>query len=127
MSARWVRTLGQAVTVVSAGLIVFATLSPSVSSGGIRDEVAHVLLFFPLGLGGALWMERLDAPSQPRAALVIFAVVLTFAALTEIGQALVGRTPAFSDFMADAAGAGLGVLVGGWIAPRIARDPDQRD
>lgn len=121
MSARWVRTLGQAVTVVSAGLILFATLSPSISSGGVNDKVAHVLLFFPLGFGGALWMERLEAPSQPRAALVVLAVVLTFAALTEIGQGLVGRTPAFSDFMADAAGAGLGVLVGGWVASRVVR------
>lgn len=85
------------------------------------DQLAHFLLFLPLGLGGALWMAQLEATAQRKSRLAILGVVLAFAALTEIGQGFVDRDPSLSDFVADAAGAGVGVLVGSAIISRIRR------
>jgi len=121
MSARQLRRVGQAITALSAAFIVYATLSPSVSAGDMDDQLAHFLLFFPLGLGGALWMAQLDPAAQRRSRLAVLGVVLTFAALTEVGQGFVDRDPSFSDFVADAAGAGVGVLIGSAITSRIRR------
>ena len=103
---------------MSAVFIAYATLSPSVSAGGMDDQLAHFILFFPLGLGGALWMAQLDRASLGRSRLAVLGVVLAFAAATEIGQGFVGRDPSFGDFVADAAGASAGVFVGGLIASR---------
>ena len=48
---------------------------------------------------------------------------LFFAAATEIAQGPIdGRTPSMSDFIADAAGVGLGLLAGGWVAARAQRN-----
>lgn len=122
MSASLIRRAGQAIAALSAAIIVYATLSPSVSAGGMDDQLAHFILFFPLGLGGALWMAQLDPASQRRSRLAALGAILVFAAATEIGQAVVDRDPSFTDFVADAAGTGAGVLLGGLFASRSRRD-----
>jgi len=121
VDAQRLRKVGQALAALSAAFIVFATLSPSVSAGDVDDRLIHFLLFVPLGLGGALWMSVLDPAIQRRARLAVLGLILAFAAATEIGQGFVGRNPSVPDFIADAAGAGLGVLIGSFIAARSRR------
>lgn len=110
-------------TALSAVIIAYATLSASAGGTSTNaDEVVHFLLFFPLGVGGALWTATLAPDRQRRAQVIVLVVILAFAAATEIGQMFVEtRHASITDFIADAAGAGLGVLVGSMIAGR-ARD-----
>ena len=121
MDASRLRRIGQAITAASAMIIAYATLAPGVSAGDVDTRILHFLMFIPLGLGGALWMATLEPAAQKRARLAILGLVLVFAAATEIGQGAVGRNPSVSDFIANAAGGGLGVLVGGLIASRGRR------
>lgn len=124
MKANQVRQLGQAVTALSAVIIAFATLSPDTGIGATNDTIAHFLLFLPLGAGGALWMANLEPATQRRARLAMLGVILAFAAGTELAQvAMEERTGSLSDFIADAAGGGVGLLIGGWIASRARRSP----
>jgi VanZ family protein len=122
MSAPRLRRIGQGLAAFSAAVIAYATLAPGVPAPDVDTTFLHFLLFIPLGLGGSLWMAELDADQQGRARLFVLGLVLLFAAGTELGQALVGRNPSFNDFMADAAGGGLGVLVGSWLVRRARRD-----
>ncbi len=122
MQAGFVRKLGQAVTALSAVVIVYATLRPNLSTDLADDTYLHFLLFLPLGMGGALWMAQLPPPLQKKARLGILLVVLFFAAITEIAQGPIdGRSPSLNDFFADAAGAGVGVLAGSWVASQARR------
>ena len=124
MRASHLRQVGQAVTALSAVVIAYATLSPSVGISTGSDTLAHFLLFFPLGAGGALWMATLDAATQRRARLALLGLILAFAAATELAQTLMeDRTGSISDFVADAAGGGTGLLIGGWLAVRARRSP----
>ncbi len=122
MRADVLRKLGQAITAISAVIIAYATLQPSVSADLGSDSVLHFLLFLPLGFGGALWMAQLEPALQKRAQLVILLLVLFFGAATELAQIpMEHRTASFSDFVADAAGGGLGLLAGGLLASRAKR------
>jgi len=123
MRATHLRKIGQAITALSAMAIAYATLQPNVSADLGNDTFLHFLLFLPLGAGGALWMAQLEPPVQKRARLAILGLVLFFAAATELAQVpMENRTGSLSDFIADAAGGGLGVLLGGWMASRAKRD-----
>jgi VanZ family protein len=123
MRAEILRKVGQAVTALSAVMIAYATLRPNISTDIADDSVLHFLLFLPLGAGGALWMSQLPPALQKRARLGILLLVLFFAAATELMQVpMEGRTGSISDFFADAAGGGVGLLVGGWLAARAKRN-----
>jgi len=124
MRASTLRKVGQAITALSAVVIAYATLQPNVNTDlGGNDTFLHFLLFLPLGAGGALWMAQLEPALQKRARLVILLVILAFAAATELAQVpMENRHGSFSDFIADAAGAGVGVVIGGWMASRARRD-----
>lgn len=124
MQADLLRKMGQAITAVSAVIIVYATLRPNVSADlAGTDTLWHFLLFLPLGAGGALWMARLDPLQQRRARLGILLLALFLAAATELAQGPIdGRSPSLADFFADAAGAGVGLLAGGWAAARAKRN-----
>lgn len=116
------RQVGQAITALSAVVIVYATLRPNLRADVGDDTMAHFLLFFPLGIGGALWMAQLEPRLQRRARLGILLIGLFFAAATEIAQGPIdGRSPSFTDFVADAAGLGTGLLAGGWLTMRAHR------
>ena len=122
MRAATLRKVGQAITAISAVMIAYATLQPSVNTELGNDSVLHFLLFLPLGFGGALWMAQLAPPLQKRARLGILLLVLFFGAATELAQIpMDDRTGSFSDFIADAAGGGLGLLAGGLLASRAQR------
>lgn len=124
MRADVLRKIGQAITAVSAVVIAYATLQPSVSTDLGNDSILHFLLFLPLGAGGALWMAQLEPVLQKRARLGILLLVVFFAAATELAQIpMEARTGSFSDFVADAAGGGLGLLIGGWLASHARRTP----
>lgn len=128
--ARWVtasrvRQLGQALTALSAVIIAYATLTTTASPPptDTDDQVLHFLLFLPLGVGGAMWMAMLPPDRQRRARALILAIILAFAAATELIQGVMEtRDGSFADFVADAAGAGLGVVIGGFVASRARRD-----
>src|SRR5690606_27985347 len=98
-------------TALSAVIIAYATLTTGATPPtDADDQVLHFLLFFPLGVGGALWMANLPPPAQRRARALILLVILAFAAATELIQgAMPTRDGSLGDFIADAAGAGLGV------------------
>lgn len=122
MRAATLRKVGQAITAMSAAMIAYATLQPSVNTDLGNDSALHFLLFFPLGFGGALWMAQLDPAFQKRARLGILLLVIFFGAATELAQVpMDDRTASFSDFVADAAGGGLGLLAGGLLASRARR------
>lgn len=123
MRAEFLRKVGQAITALSAVVIAYATLRPNVSADLGNDSLLHFLLFLPLGAGGALWMAQLPPALQKRARLGILLLVLFFAAATELMQVPIeGRTASLTDFFADAAGGGLGLLAGGWMAARARRN-----
>jgi len=121
MSAARLRRIGQGLTAFSAAVIAYATLAPGVPAPDVDTTILHFLLFIPLGLGGSLWMAELEVDQQRRARIFVLGLVLVFAAGTEIGQGLVGRNPSFGDFIANAAGGGVGVLAGSWLARRAGR------
>lgn len=122
MSGALLRRIGQAVTALSAVIIAYATLSPDVGVTGGNNQFGHFLLFLPLGIGGAFWLAPLPARTQNRARALILLVILAFAAATEIGQMFIDtRSASWTDFVADAAGAALGVLLGGLVARRARR------
>lgn len=122
MRAAHLRKTGQAITALSAAVIVYATLRPNIRADLPSDSLLHFLLFLPLGVGGALWMAQLDPDLQRKARFGILLVALFFGAATEVAQGPIpGRSPSLSDFFADAAGAGVGLLVGGWMAARSDR------
>lgn len=120
-----VRRVGQAVTALSAVLIAYATLTVATGpTPDADDQVLHFLLFLPLGIGGAFWLAEQPLERQRRGRALILLVILGFAAATEVGQMFIeSRDASLSDFIADAAGAGLGVMLGGLVAGRARRDP----
>lgn len=127
MSGDLLRRIGQAMTALSAVTIAFATLSPNVSTTGGSDQLGHFLLFLPLGIGGAFWLAPLPVETQKRARALILLVILAFAAATEIGQMFIeSRSASLGDFVADSAGAALGVLLGGFAARRARRPQGER-
>jgi len=123
------RKAGQAITALSAVVIAYATLRPNLSTGLAGDDsMWHFLLFLPLGAGGALWLAQYPLDIQRKARLGILIVALLFAAATELAQGPIeGRSPSMSDFVADAAGVSVGLLVGGWMATRGRRAQARRD
>lgn len=120
MNGPRIRKLGQALTAISAGVIAYATLAPNISAGDTNATLAHFLLFLPLGAGSALWMALLPATTQKRVGVILLAIILIFAAATELAQGPIeGRTPSLNDWFADAAGGALGILLGRLVASQI--------
>ena len=100
----------------------------ALAAGGLAAILASTcclgpLLLITLGFSGA-WIGNLTALEPYRPIFIGVALVaLFFAAATEIAQGPIdGRTPSMSDFIADAAGVGLGLLAGGWVAARAQRN-----
>lgn len=113
-------------TALSAVIIAYATLTVgNVPAAGSNDKILHLLLFVPLGVGGALWLATWPPARQRQGRAIILAVILLFAAATELGQGMIEtRDGSLGDFIADALGAGLGVFLGGIVASRATRDDD---
>lgn len=123
MTPSLLRRIGQGLTALSAVAIAYATLIPQVTAPVEADDrLWHFLLFLPMGAGGALWMSALPLNVQKRAGAFVLLLVVAFAAATELIQIpMETRSASFDDFIADAAGAGVGVLLGGAIALFVNR------
>ncbi len=98
----------------------------------------YVLHFLSYGwLGGCLYLSLwLGGMSMSRAALVVIAGAIVFAAVDELLQAPVGRSPDVLDWVVDVAGAVLAVaglslvrsaMSRTWDAPKNASLDDQRN
>ena len=105
---------------LAAALILIATLAP-LGSGlpgcplGMPCAAWHVLLFALLGVPVALRYatSRAAARSPLRVLLMVVLVLWIFAALDEFAQGWVnGREPSLEDWIADMAGALLGLAAG---------------
>ncbi len=129
MNRQALRHLGQAATVASAALILFATLSPNPPDpGGMPDWVAHFGLFGLIGASAALWYATSDlARRSPQRALVgVLLALWLFGGLTELAQSMTAtRDASMSDLIVDVIGAVAGFLAGSvlWraVLGRVAR------
>ena len=105
---------------LAGALILVATLAPAGSglSGcplGMPCAAWHVLFFALLGAPLALRYatSRAAARSPLRVLLMVLLAVWIFAALTELAQGWVdGREPSLGDWIADMAGALIGLAAG---------------
>ena len=103
-------------------LILVATLTPQDGGGGgggcplgLPCAAAHVMLFAVLGVPVALRYATSEAArrSPVRVLLMVVLAIWLFAALDEMAQGSVdGRDPALEDWVADMAGAILGLMLG---------------
>jgi hypothetical protein len=95
--------------------------------GGIDCQDGHALAF--IALGTSLGVQVL-AGRRGRGALVRAVAVLlllgVFAAVDELAQGWTGRDASFDDWLADASGALLGLVLGSEIARYLAQDPPER-
>ena len=94
-----------------------ATTRPVVSVG---DKVAHALAYGALAVAVVAALRRGSSWGAGRVALVAFGWATAYGALAEVIQAFVGRVADVWDGMANAAGAGLVVLVFLCLAARRA-------
>jgi len=77
----------------------------------ITDLASNVLLFLPIGLFAAAFVET-RAHASARAIAAVFACTAALSVAVEIGQAFVpARTPSMLDVLAEAAGGALGIAL----------------
>jgi len=80
------------------------------------DKVVHAALFAALALTG-----RWAGISRT----VLVAVLVLYAAVSEVVQGLIGRDAAVGDWIADVLGVLLALVVWEWLARRSGRPPDR--
>ncbi len=105
---------------LAGALILVATLLPPGSGVpgcpfGLPCALWHMLLFALLGVPVALRYatSRAAARSPLRVLVMVVLVLWIFAALTELAQNWIeGREPSLEDWLADMAGALIGLAVG---------------
>lgn len=120
MKQRWLHRAGIVAFAGSLVLIAYATLTPSPSSGGTPDWLAHILLF--AALGGSATLAFASAQRPARGALLAFVLAAGLGAATEVTQApLETRSPSLADWLADILGASGGVLLGLAMVKVLAR------
>lgn len=88
------------------------------------DKVAHLAAFAVLAASSEIALRRTN-PALPfgRRFLVLFIAVAVFAASDELHQRFVpGRSCDFYDWMADAIGGGLGLVLAAWPKLRKRRE-----
>jgi len=119
------RALSLACAIVWLGAFAATHVPPKrLPSPGVSDLALHAAGYFVLA--SAFWLalwSRETGRSHRAAALLI--VMLGYAAADELTQPLVGRSSAWGDFLADAAGAAAALIV--WEAmawrARAAQSP----
>ena len=76
----------------------------------LTDLASNVLLFLPIGLFAAAFVETRARAASARAIAAVFACTVALSVAVEIGQAFVpARTPSILDVLAEAAGSALGI------------------
>jgi hypothetical protein len=79
------------------------------------DKLVHASLFAALALSGR-WAGV--------GRVVLFAVLVVYAAASEVIQSLIGRDAAVGDLLADVVGVVLGLLLWRWLGRRADHGPD---
>jgi VanZ family protein len=105
-----------ALAVLVSLAVLFAPASDVPSSPPGVDKLVHASLFAALALTGR-WAGVARA--------VLAAVLVLYAASSEVIQGLIGRDAAVGDLLADVVGVLLGLLVWQWLARRAADRPDR--
>lgn len=120
MKQRWLHRAGIVAFAGSLALIAYATLTPSPSSGGTPDWLAHTLLFAALGSSATLAFASAERPAP--GVLIALMLAVGLGAATELAQVpLETRSPSLADWLADTLGAAGGVLIGLAIVKALAR------
>lgn len=104
--------VGTLALTVAIGAVTLAPISESGVPGS--DKMHHFVAFFALALPLSC--------ARPRLVLLIILAAMTYGAVIELVQPFVGRDRDFYDFLADAAGAISGGLVGmmlSWLRNRV--------
>jgi len=114
---RWATRIGIAGYWLMMFIATHLPPSSGVSSMPVSDKSQHLTAFFLLGLLLPLWNT---SPLTVRRAVKLFLLIITYAALDELLQAPVGRTPEWLDWVADAVGACVG-LSAAWGIRRFRR------
>jgi hypothetical protein len=105
-----------AVAVLVSLAVLFAPASDVPASPPGVDKLVHAALFAALALTG-----RWTGISRT----VLVAVLVLYAALSEVVQAMIGRDAAFGDWLADVVGLLLALLVWERLSRRSGRPPDR--
>ena len=118
LAPRLVRFIAATTALTLAGLVLLALLTPSPSAFTLVPPTAgHFTLFLALGMALGAW--RAAGPRRNAAAelFLLLAVLLLFASLSEIAQIWIdGRAAQMGDWLADAAGAVPGLILGAAVA-----------
>ncbi len=105
MTHRTRRLLAVILTLAVAIILALATLLPMPAGGPPgSDKLHHLLGFAALTLPATVLV--------PRRALLILGLAVAYGGLIEIVQPWVGRHRELADWIADAAGAGIGSVLG---------------
>jgi len=94
-----------------AGAFV-ATHVPASGLTGLHGSDTQMHLLGYMGLAGLFWLlRRLQSHSVARRGPVVLAVLMVYGVLDELTQPLVGRSAGMLDWLADATGIALAVIL----------------
>ena len=116
------------ITTIRAGIAVYwlamflAThlpVQPVVEQLPASDKHLHLIAY---GLLGAAlpWWTNSSTDSDWRRTAWLLLLLLSYAAVDELLQIPVGRSAEWGDWLADAAGASIGILAGTWLKRQLA-------
>ena len=91
----------------------------------LGDKTEHFIAYGVLGLLLVSWLRLTGRPATRRAAVwIALALAISYAAVDELTQPLVGRACDVRDMLADAVGAAIGTLAGMFVSRGAGRaDP----
>lgn len=106
-------------------LLFTGTHLPPMSAGptlsGSSDEIVHIAAYAGLAfLMARCWQSQRGKLSWGRL-LVVWMTCVLFGAVDEVTQQFVGRESSVSDWVADACGAAVGVVLYCWTRPSLRR------
>lgn len=94
----------------------------------VSDKVLHLLEYAILGflVHRAMCTQRRWSALARNAVVMTVVIAIVYGASDELHQSFVpGRTADFLDWIADSAGAAIGIALSLWIFPRLFRRPQQ--
>ncbi len=118
----WLTVLARVVSVLLAGLILYASLRPSGTSGGWEhsDKIVHFLAYGALGGAAGLGLAR-----HP---VRVLAMIVMFGGAIEVLQGAMPyqREASLADGLANTLGAGAGIACAAALVALIIRRPATR-
>jgi VanZ family protein len=89
---------------------------------GQYDWLAHAVGYLTMASCWLVWWLSWPGAARLRSGASVLSMMLVFAAADELTQPCVGRAAQWSDWLADATGTGLAILIvlslEGWLARR---------